>query len=76
MQGTLELHDGDLRMGDEGWQIAEDASGILNGMTLQRERTMAFVKQNDPDDSDNDYTGSGTDDWIDDSAGQLVTEAG
>ena len=47
VQGALELHDGELRMGGEGWHIVEDASGRLSGMTLQRKRTMAFIRQND-----------------------------
>ena len=48
VRGALELRDdGELQMGGEGWRIIEDASGRLNGMVLQRKRTMAFIKRND-----------------------------
>ena len=47
MHGALELHDEELQMGSEGWRIVEDATGRLNGMALQRKRTVAFMKRND-----------------------------
>ena len=47
VHGALELHGGELQMGSEGWRIVEDATGRLNGMVLQRKRTMAFIKRND-----------------------------
>ena len=33
-------------MGGEGWRMVEDASGRVNGMTLQRKRTLAFIRRN------------------------------
>ena len=47
VHGALELHSEELQMGSEGWRIVEDATGRLNGMVLQRKRTMAFMKRND-----------------------------
>ena len=46
VQGALELHDGELRMGGEGWRMVEDADGRMSGMTLQRKRTLAFIRRN------------------------------
>ena len=47
VQGALEIHDGELRMGGEGWRMVEDAGGRMSGMTLQRKRTLAFIRRND-----------------------------
>ena len=43
MQGALELHDCEPKMGDEGWYIVEDAGGGLNEMTLHGRRTWALM---------------------------------
>jgi len=47
VHGALELHGEELQMGSEGWRIVEDATGRLNGMVLQRKRTMASMERND-----------------------------
>ena len=43
MQGALEMDNGELRAGKEGWIICEDQDGRPKGMTLQHKRTMALI---------------------------------
>ena len=47
VQGALNMVDGILRAGNEGWMICECQEGRLKGMTLQHKRTMAFMRKND-----------------------------